>query len=267
MARSTQREWFTVQRHALRRREARRRNGTHLPQRRLRIEPLENRRLLSITVNTLVDELDGSLVDGDISLRDAVAVAPQGETINFAVTGTINLTNLGHLTVSKNLTISGPGANLLTINAFDPTPAMNNGDGSRLFNIDDGNAAEEKTVAISGLTLTGGDVSGDGGGIRNAENLTVTGSTISGNVAHGTLVIPGYYQNYYYDHVGGGIWSSGSLTVTGSTVNGNTATGSGGGIHSTGNLSVTNSAVNGNTTPRDGGGILRGSAAAASSHQ
>ena len=52
---------------------------------------------------------------------------------------------------------------------------MNNGDGSRLFNIDDGNAAEEKSVAISGLTLTGGDVFGDGGGIRNAENLTVTG--------------------------------------------------------------------------------------------
>ena len=239
--------------------DVRRRSGTHPPQRRLRIEPLEDRRLLSITVNTLVDELDGSLVDGDISLRDAIAAAPQGETINFAVTGTINLTNLGHLTINKNLTINGPGANLLTINAFDPTPAMNNGDGSRLFNIDDGNAAEEKTVAISGLTLTGGDVSGDGGGIRNAENLTVTGSTISGNVAHGTLVIQGYYGNYYYDHVGGGIWSSGSLTVTGSTVSGNTATGSGGGIYSTGNLTVTNSAVSGNTTPRDGGGIFRGS--------
>ena len=53
--------------------------------RRLRIEPLEDRRLLSITVNTLVDELDGSILDGDISLRDAIAAAPSGETINFAV--------------------------------------------------------------------------------------------------------------------------------------------------------------------------------------
>ncbi|MEO2047540.1 MAG: hypothetical protein ABGX16_13320 [Pirellulales bacterium] len=35
--------------------------------RRLRMEPLENRWLLSITVNTLADELDGSLLDGDIS--------------------------------------------------------------------------------------------------------------------------------------------------------------------------------------------------------
>src|SRR5262249_14840717 len=38
---------------------------------RLRIEPLEPRRLLTITVNTLVDETDGSIVDGDVSLRDA----------------------------------------------------------------------------------------------------------------------------------------------------------------------------------------------------
>jgi hypothetical protein len=40
-------------------------------QRRLRYEPLEDRRLLSITVNTSLDELDGSIVDGDTSLRDA----------------------------------------------------------------------------------------------------------------------------------------------------------------------------------------------------
>jgi hypothetical protein len=42
----------------------------------MRMEPLEDRRLLSITVNTLVDEQDGSIVDGDISLRDAIAASP-----------------------------------------------------------------------------------------------------------------------------------------------------------------------------------------------
>ena len=90
--------------------------------RRLRLEPLEDRRLLSITVNTLVDENNGIGVGG-ISLREAIAAAPAGDTINFSVTGTINLTNLGQLVVNKNLTIVGPGASLLTINAFDPTPA------------------------------------------------------------------------------------------------------------------------------------------------
>lgn len=82
--------------------------------RRLRVEPLEDRRLLAITVDTLVDEADGSIVDGDISLRDAIAAAPAGETIDFLVAGEIDLT-LGQITLNKNLTISGPGADQLTI--------------------------------------------------------------------------------------------------------------------------------------------------------
>ena len=40
-------------------------------------------------------------------------------------------------------------------------------------------------VSISGLTLTGGDVTGSGGAIRSSENLAVTVSTISGNSAGG----------------------------------------------------------------------------------
>src|SRR5262245_14117096 len=110
--------------------------------RELRFEPLEDRRLLSITVNTLVDEQDGSIVDGDVSLRDAIAVAASGETIGFSVTGTINLTGLGDLVINKNLTINGPGASLLTIRAFDPSAAV--ADGRRVFLIDDGNAASVK---------------------------------------------------------------------------------------------------------------------------
>ena len=35
------------------------------------------------------------------------------------------------------------------------------GDGSRIFNIDDGNDANLLDVSLSGLTLTGGDVNGD----------------------------------------------------------------------------------------------------------
>ena len=45
----------------------------------------------TITVTTLIDESDGSCTDGDCSVRDAVAVASPGDTINFSVTGTINL--------------------------------------------------------------------------------------------------------------------------------------------------------------------------------
>jgi hypothetical protein len=56
--------------------------------RRLRTEPLETRHLLTITVDTLTDEADGSIIDGAVSLRDAIALAPSGETIDFSAAGT-----------------------------------------------------------------------------------------------------------------------------------------------------------------------------------
>ena len=59
----------------------------------------------TLTVDTLIDENDGSCVDGDCSLRDAVQVAIAGDTIDFSVSGTIVLTST--LTLAKNLTISG----------------------------------------------------------------------------------------------------------------------------------------------------------------
>jgi hypothetical protein len=51
---------------------------------------------------------------GPGSLRQAPAVAHHGDRITFAVSGTITLTS-GGLVVTKNVTISGPGANQLSI--------------------------------------------------------------------------------------------------------------------------------------------------------
>jgi hypothetical protein len=137
----------------------------------LRFEPLEDRRLLSLTVNTLVDENDGIGVGG-ISLRDAVAAAVSGDTINFAPAltsggpATITLTQ-GELLINKSLTISGPGANVLTIDASgnDPTPTQNNGDGSRIFY---NNVSLANALSINGLTLTGADSPQFGGAIYTA---------------------------------------------------------------------------------------------------
>ena len=157
--------------------------------RRLGFEPLEERRLLSITVNTLVDENDGIGVGG-VSLRDAIAAAAISDTIIFAPALTaggpakIVLTH-GEISINKSLTISGPGASLLTIDASgnDPTPNLKVGDGSRNFLIDDGNLAHKATVVIDNLTLTGGDANGDGGAIHSLEDLTISASRISGNAA------------------------------------------------------------------------------------
>src|SRR4051812_26014553 len=51
---------------------------------------------------------------GPGSLRQALADANDSDTINFAVSGTISLTS-SELLVNTSLTISGPGAGVLTV--------------------------------------------------------------------------------------------------------------------------------------------------------
>lgn len=230
--------------------------GNSLYRRGLRYEPLEDRRLLAVvTVDTLSDTVDFN--DGHTSLREAIFATntvPGADTINFAPALTANgpatiLLTQGELKIADALTITGPGSNLLTIDASgnDPTPTVDNGDGSRIFNIDDGNATSLLEVAVSGLTLTGGDlarVGTQGGAILSKENLSITDVTISDSTAVS----------------GGGIYSSGGqLTVTQSRILGNRS-GSGGGIFTTSLLSVVNSTISGNVTTGStfmsgGGGI------------
>ena len=52
---------------------------------------------------------------GPGSLRNALAIANNGDEISFAVTGTIGLTT-GELVVNDSITISGPGADNLAVN-------------------------------------------------------------------------------------------------------------------------------------------------------
>jgi hypothetical protein len=214
----------------------------------LRLESLEERRLLAITVNTLVDENDGIGVGG-VSLRDAVTAAEVGETIQFSVTGTIQLSSLGHILVNKNVTIAGPGSGALRIQAYDPTPSLDNGDGSRVFRVSDGGSTADKTVLVSGLTLTGGDASDFGGAIYNTEKLTVQNSVITGNIAR---------------YSGGGIFDErGELTVVSSTIDNNhtttyggTAVYGGGGILSKyGKIVLRGSTISNNSTRHFGGGV------------
>jgi hypothetical protein len=208
-----------------------RRSNHKYTTRRPRFETLEDRALLAITVNTLTDELDGSIVDGDISLRDAIAAAPVGETINFSVTGEINLT-LGQLTIGQNLTVTGPGANQLTIDA---------GGASRVLEITTG------TVSVSGLTLTGGN--GDGGGVLNNGDTTLTGVAIEGN----------------YATTGGGVLNYGMLTIADSEISGNSA-GYGGGVFSGNSLTIENSTISGNTAAEGGGVYIYGAISTTISH-
>jgi hypothetical protein len=124
-----------------------------------------NRPANTITVTNTNDSGPGSL-------RQALADVNDGDTINFAVTGTIGLTS-GELLVDKAITISGPGAENLAVNGNAK---------SGVFHVTGGN------VTISGLTITNGNASGNGvgGGIYNDHStLTVNNSTITGNVSGG----------------------------------------------------------------------------------
>jgi hypothetical protein len=212
----------------------------------LRCEPLEHRWLLSITVDTLVDEADGSIDDGDISLRDAIAAAAPGETIDFHASldgGTILLT-LGELAIRRSMTIDATALpEGLTIDASgnDPTPEEDDGAGSRIFLVNDRKGNTDSPVTMSGLTLTGGDANGDGGAVDSRETLTITSSTISGNSAVGN---------------GGGIRGDKSVSLTNSRVHKNVASSMGGGIvvfFSDNTVSVKSSTISGNSAERGGG--------------
>ena len=109
---------------------------------------------------------------------------------------------------------------------------------------------------------------GSGGGVINYGDLTVTNSTITGNIAthtagaiynaRGTLTLIDSTLSGNSANFGGSIYNSvsGILSLISTTVSGNTADSDGGGIYNSfGPVTLTNSTVSGNTATGDGGGI------------
>src|SRR4029077_12413055 len=144
---------------------------------------------------------------GPGSLRQALTTANDGDTIAFAVSGTITLTS-GGLPVTKNLTISGPGADQLSI---DGNQAL------FVFGVYPG-----ETAAISGLTVRNGEV-----GIWNEQGtLALIDCVISGNSPY-----EGLYNHY------------GALTASNCVVTGNSE----GVYNNEGTLSGNNCVLNGNS--------------------
>jgi len=176
---------------------------------------------------------------GPGSLRNALAIANDGDEIAFAVTGTIALTS-GELLVDRNITISGPGADNLAVNGNAK---------SRVFYI-----GPATTVTVSGLTVTNGSMTNDfGGGIYNDHStLTLSNCAVSGNSA--TFGGGGIYSD---GHAGSAILESSNSTFSGNSASG----GSGGGIFSDGQqngsatLDIVNCTVSGNSA-LFGGGII-----------
>jgi predicted outer membrane repeat protein len=177
------------------------------------------------------------------TLRQAILDASPsgGDTINFAVTGVITLT-IGELAIAKNLTITGPGANVLTVrrNPAGGTPEF------RIFFI--GNGAN---VTISNLTIRNGRDYNSGAILNDGATLTVNNCVFTANSGGG--------------YGGGGIMNDGSnanarLTVNSCVFDGNSADFMAAGILNfssgrTANLTVNNCAFN-NNSAFDGGAIV-----------
>ncbi len=213
------------------------------------------------TVTKAIDTNDG-LCNADCSLREAIDVSNAGDTIIFSALfntpQNIGLTN-GELDINKDLTIVGPGADLLTIDGNS---------GATIDNVFD--IFSNATVVISGVTMTDGGYYADFT-IQNDGNLTITQCSVSGNVSsggiknNGVMVLDSSTVSENNGLFGGGIENRATLTVTDSTVSNNTGDyasafdGGAGGIYSNdGTLTITNSTISGNLKRNahdNGGGI------------
>jgi CSLREA domain-containing protein len=124
----------------------------------------------TLTVTNLNDSGAGSL-------RDTIAAANNGDAINFSVTGTISLTTSG-LQINKNLTITGPGAAVLTVARGNTSAQFD------IFLISNASPTGP-TVTISGLTVNS---TGSGSGVYNDHGtVTLNSCIINSSGAYGVF--------------------------------------------------------------------------------
>jgi Right handed beta helix region len=220
---------------------------------------------------------------GPGSLRQALTDANDADTIVFAVTGTIGLTS-GGLLIAKNVTISGPGSNQLSIDGnqavlvFGIFPGKTATiSGLTIRNAEGGAGVwnEQGTLTVSDCAVTSNSYQGlyNHEGTLNVNNCVLSGNlgdglytyngattvsncVVSGN-SSGGLVNDGPHHGPHAhppnDHSG----SAGSMTIDGSIISDN----SGPGVSNVaGFLTVLDSTLRGNSAGKalDGGGILSG---------
>ena len=250
--------------------------------RKLRLETLEDRRMLAVMfVNDLGDGTLTSLAgDGKLSLREAIeAINTAGPVDGIgSVAGLFGLNDsirfdlsmfegapktlkllAGPLELQSKVTLLGPGSSKLTIDA-----QLN----SRIIDI----PSSTDEFSIGQLSLTGGlttGFAGTGGAIRSRTTgrLIVNGVDLAGNATTGdsspggaiaatgqvTLVDSRVMNNHTEgaNSNGGAIFSSTEVSLSRSTIAKNWTEGTsagGGGVSAGGNVTISSSTVSGNRT-------------------
>jgi predicted outer membrane repeat protein len=200
---------------------------------------------MALVVDNAGDAIDGDYSAGNLTLREALALANAAtggvDTITFAagLHGQTITAGQGEMRIEGPTQINGPGAALLTLSGNNT---------NRIFNISDGTASIID-VAIRGVTLTGGRSANGGAISMAAENLLIENAIVTANTSTG---------------LGGAIWFStagATLTINNSTVSNNTATNNGGAIGTSGGsntIAFNNSTFTGNKSSISGGVIDAG---------
>jgi CSLREA domain-containing protein len=240
-------------------------------------------------VNSLDDVVDAEgCTSTHCSLREAIAFADDtGDAeITFAVTGTITLGGT-ELLIEKDLTIRGPGADVLTVSGNGQSRVFTIRGvyvGMHGLTISDGSAEEGGGIAVFNGTYSGALFLRDsrvvdntaedlGGGIYvNHAQLDLRNSTVMNNSTTAEWAMGGGIA-LWYGHVnirdsdvahnradlGGGLSNrAGTLTVATSTIAYNDASADGGGVYSDAGFGLTtilNSTISTNEAKYAGGGV------------
>lgn len=198
------------------------------------------------------------------SLAQIINDTPAGGTILFDPTffnqpRTIPVTG-GNLVINKNLTITGAGVNLLTLDGGNASRVLYVGANVTL-NLSDlriTRGFSPSNVSAGGILIDGGTLNAAriavdnctagplGGGIYNFGALNLSHSVVSNNSANNAAGI--------FNETGK------TAVIQNSSVAGNTATVSSGGIGNSGTPNFYNSTLSGNTAPLGGGSGNGGSA-------
>jgi hypothetical protein len=149
------------------------------------------------------------------TLRGAVAAAdanPGSDVVVLQGIGRYQLRQ-GAINLANDVTIAGQNARGTTIQGSG---------GDRVFTV-----AAGVNVTLTGVTLSGGASSGDGGAVLNSGSLALLFARVTGSRGAN----------------GGAIANTGSLTLSNSLVDHNTATGAGGAVASSGDMFVGNTTI------------------------
>jgi CSLREA domain-containing protein len=221
------------------------------------------------------------------SLRAAVqevdAVPSAAAQITLATTATYTLAvsgagedaaATGDLDITSPLTIVGNGATIdaagldrvldlrsgsLQVSSLIVRGGNVSGDGGGL------RLAGGTSLAPSGLVITNNTATASGGGVFTQTATNLLGATVTNNHAQNgggiagdgsSSIISPWVVSGNSAFLGGGIASVGSITVTDGSITNNTATGLGGGVVGIGPLTILRTTLTGNSAVQYGGAIL-----------